>query len=146
MREPLAELEGGGAVVVADVLEHVGVVGGIDDDGDGAVVFGGAAEHRGAADVDVLDGFLEGDVSGLATVCLEGVEIDHHEVDGLDAVCLRLGDVLRIVAQIEEPAVDLRMEGLDAAIENFGEAGEVGDLGDGDPLLFQERRRCRRWR
>ena len=116
--EALAELEGGGAVVGADVFEDVGVVGGIDDDGDGAVIFRGAAEHGGAADVDVLDGFLEGDV-GLGDGLLEGVEVHDHEVDGQDAVFLGLFLVGFVAAEEEEAAVDFRVEGLDAAIQDF---------------------------
>ena len=137
MREALAELEGGGAVIGADVLEHVRVIRGIDDDGDGAVVLGGAAEHGGAADVDVLDGLLEGDV-GFGDGLLEGVEVDDHEVDGLDAVFLGLFLVGLVAAQVEEAAVDLGVQGLDAAIEDLRRAGEGGDFGGGDVLLLEE--------
>ena len=40
----------------------------IGDDGDEAVVLGGRAEHRGAADVDVFDGVFQRTQPSLATV------------------------------------------------------------------------------
>ena len=42
------------------------------------------------------------------------------------------GDMLRVVADVEDAAVDLGMEGLDATVEHLGEAGEVGDVADGE--------------
>ena len=69
---------------------------------------------------------------GLVTVCDEGVEVDDDEVDGRDALSLQLGDVLRQVAAGEDAGVDGGMERLDAAVEDLGEAGELGDGLDGD--------------
>ena len=59
------------------------VVGGGGDDGDVGEVFGGGADHGGAADVDVFDDLVEGDV-GFGGGLLEGVEVDDDHVDGLD--------------------------------------------------------------
>ena len=42
------------------------------------------------------------------------------------------GYVLGVVADVEDAAVDLGMEGLDAAVEHLGEAGEVADVADGE--------------
>ncbi len=60
------------------------------------------------------------------------------QVDGLDAVFGGLAVVLGVVAQEEQAAVDFGVEGFDAAGEDFGEAGVIGDLGDGDALVAQE--------
>ena len=48
------------------------------------MVLGGRAEHRGAADVDVLDRVLEGH-AGPRDRHLERIEIHGHEIDRLDA-------------------------------------------------------------
>ena len=63
-----------------DFGDDGGVVGRINDHGDGLVVLGGGADHRRAADVDVLDGVFKravrlGDAIeniGLAIVCSNG--------------------------------------------------------------------------
>ena len=137
--EPLAELERGRAVVVAHGFQHVGVIRGIDHHCHEAVVFRRAAEHGGAADVDLLDGLFERG-AGLRNRLLEGVEIHHHEVDGQDVVRLRLGDVLGVVAQMEEPAVDLGVERLHAPVHHLGKAGVFADLDDLDALLREQLR------
>src|SRR5690606_6902154 len=53
----------------------------------------------------------------------EGVEVDHHHVDGLDAV-LRHHPVVDAPAA-EDAAVDLRVQGLDPAVHHLREAGVV---------------------
>src|SRR5699024_4387568 len=51
------------------------------DDGDGGVVLGGGADHRGPADVDLLDALVRGGARGDHLA--EGVEVDDDEVEGL---------------------------------------------------------------
>ena len=99
----------------------------VHDDGDVVVVLGGAAEHGGAADVDVLDGVVERDV-GLRDGGLERVKVHHHEVNRRDAVLLHSGLVLSVAADVEQAAVDLRVQRLHAAIEHLGEAGVLGNV------------------
>ena len=52
----------------------------IGDDGDEAVVLRGRAEHRGAADIDVFDGVLQG-AAFFGDGVLEAVEVDDDHVD-----------------------------------------------------------------
>ena len=127
-----AEGVGGLAGVGAEVLEEFFILDGVGDNNDGAVVFGGGADHGGAADVDVFDGFFEGGV-GFGDGGFKGVEVDDDQVDGLDVVLLHGGEVGGVVAEGEKAAVDEGMEGFDAAVHHFGEAGEVGDVFHGDP-------------
>ncbi len=108
---------------------RAGVVGNAGDDGDVFKVFGGGADHGGAADVDVLDEVAEGD-AGLGGGFLKGVEIDDDHVDGLDVVLGDGGFVFGVAADVEQAAVDLGMKGLDAAVEHLREAGEVADVFD----------------
>jgi hypothetical protein len=48
-----------------------------------------------------------------------------------------LADVLGIVAETEDRAVDARVESLDAAIEHLGGAGVILDGGDRKAGLFE---------
>src|SRR5690606_1226354 len=104
------------AVVGLQFVDDRAVVAGVHHDGHGPVVLGGGAHHGGAADVDVLDG--GGQVAvGVRHRGGEGVEVDHHHVDGLDAV-LRHHPVVDAPAA-EDAAVDLRVQGLDPAVHHL---------------------------
>ena len=85
------------------------------------------ADHRGAADVDVLDEFVEVH-AWLGGSFFKGVEIDDDHVDGLNAVLGDGGAVRGIFAAMKNSAVNLGMQRFHAAVEHFGKAGEVGDV------------------
>ncbi len=117
--------------------QHGGVVGRIDDHRHVAVVLGGRAQHGRAADVDVLDGigqraFILGD--GL----LERIQVHHQQVDGRDAVLGQRRHVFGQVAAGQDAAVHLRVQGLDAAVEHFREAGVVGHFRHGQAGLGEQ--------
>ena len=64
---------------------RAGIIGHAGHDGHVFKVLGRGTHHRRAADVDVFDQMAEGN-AGLRGGLLKGVEVDHHHVDGLDAV------------------------------------------------------------
>jgi len=105
------------------------VVAGLGDDGYVLEVLGGGADHGWAADIDVFDEMAEGDI-GLRCSLFEGVEVDDDHVDGHDAVLGDGGFVLGFASDVEQAAVNSGVEGFDAAVEHFGEAGEVADVFD----------------
>src|ERR1044072_7697787 len=81
------------------------------DDRHVSEILRGGADHRGAADVDLLDGLFERDAlagDGL----LEGVEVDDDYVDGADLVLRERARVVGVVADGEDAAVDVWMERL----------------------------------
>ena len=92
------------------------------------MVFGGGADHRRAADVDILDAIVER--SAFRDRRFERIEVHHQEIDRLDVVLFHRGDVLFIPADREQSAMHFRMQRLDAAVHHFGRAGEFGDVGD----------------
>ena len=94
LRHPAAEGEAGRAVVAVELLDQGGIVGDVDDDGDVVVVLGRAADHRRAADVDVLDPVLERRAALQRR--LERIEIDDEEVDRRDVV----GDHRRLMGRL----------------------------------------------
>ncbi len=133
------ELGGGGhfALVGLHLGQHVGVVGRVGDDGDMRVVLGGGTHHGRPADVDVLDRVFQR-AAGLGDGGRERVQVHHHQVDGRDVVLLQRGDMLGQVAARQDAGVHFRLQRLHAAIQHLGEAGVVGDFGDGDAVVGQQ--------
>ena len=135
----------GGVAALVHFAQHARVVHRVDDHGHaagfGAVVLGGGAQHGRAADVDVLDRVGEG-AAGLGDRFAERVEVDHQHVDAVDARRLDGVHVLGAVAARQQAAVDLRMQRLDAAVQDLGRTGVGGDLGDVQAGFGQQR--CRR--
>jgi len=123
--------------LVAHGLEHGVVVGGIADDGHALVVLRRAAQHRRAADVDILDGLFEGDAL-LGDGLLKRVQVDDHQVDHRDAVGTRLGEMGFLVATAQQAAVDFRMQGLHAALHDLGETRVLAHLGDRQAFFGQK--------
>jgi hypothetical protein len=109
-------------------LQHHRVLVGAGDDGHGVEILGCGAHHGRAADVDVLDGFLEA-AARLAGDGLEGIEVDHGEVDARDVLLRHHRVVFALPA--EQAAMDTRVQCLDAPAHDLGEAGVVGHLGHG---------------
>ena len=96
------------------------------------VVLGRRADHRGPADIDILDRVLEAAV-GIGDGLLERVEVDDHEVYGLDAVFAH--DIVVDAAAAQNAAVHLRMQGLDAPRHHFGEARVIRNFGHRDAFV-----------
>ena len=115
--------------------QHLGVVGGLDHHGDVGVVLGGGADHRRAADVDVLDAVVEGRAFGDGR--LERIEVHHQEIDRLDAVLVHRRGVLLVAADRQQAAVHLRVQRLDAAVHHLGKAGELGDVEHLEPGVVE---------
>src|SRR4051794_3469686 len=68
---------------------------------------------------------------------LEGIQVNHDHVDGLDALCGDGLNVLRIIANGQDSTVDLRMQRLDSPIENLGKAGHVRNVADSEAGIGQ---------
>ena len=114
----------------AQGLDHPRIVARIDHHRDARVILGGSTDHRRPTDIDLLDAFI-----GTRTRCHragEGVEVDDDEIEGGNAELLELLDVIGQAHVREEPRVDTGMQGLDPAVQAFGEAGEIGDRRDRD--------------
>ena len=75
------------ALGLAQLGEHGVVALGADDRRREGVVLGRRADHRRAADVDVLDHLLVGDAPPCRRA-LERVQVHAHEIDELDVVLL----------------------------------------------------------
>jgi hypothetical protein len=90
------------------------------------VVLGGGADHRRPADVDILDAVVER--CALGDRLLERIEVHHQKIDRPDAMLFHGACVLRVVADRQQAAMDLRVQGLDPAVHHLGRAGELRDV------------------
>ena len=100
------------------------------------VILGRAPEHCRPADINLFDRLRPGNARPRHRLN-EGIEIDHDQVNGFEAVLFHSGQVGFIIPAMQDPGVNLRMESLDAAIEHLGETGKIVDLNDLDAGLCQ---------
>ena len=126
--EAAAQRQRGRALVGGEFVEHGLIILRLDHHGDVVMVLRRGADHRGAADVDILDALLE--AGALIDGGLERIEIDHQEVDRRDAVRLHRLRVLGIVADRQQSAMHLRMQGLDPAVHHFRKTGQLRNIRD----------------
>src|SRR5580700_9364751 len=88
-------------------------------------ILGGGTDHRRSADVDVLDQLFDRDARPGCGF-FEGVEIDHDHVDRPDAVLGYGCDVRGNLAAMQDAAVHLGMQRLNAAIKHFRKSSQLG--------------------
>ena len=137
LRHLAAEAQPRRAVVGLQFLEQARIILDVDDHDDVGVILRRGANHRGAADVDVLDHLVER--RGALKRVLERIEVDHQEIDGRDAVRDHRRLMRGIGTNGEQAAVDARMQRLQPAVHHFRKSGELRDVDDGD-ARFRERR------
>ena len=107
------------------------------------VILGGAPDHAGTADINLLDGLIEGDpLPGDGG--LEGIEVDGDEIDGFDAKPVCVGSVGLEIAPEEQAPVDPGVEGLHPAVEAFWRSGVGGHLLGLQPGLLERSQRTAR--
>ena len=106
-------------------------------------VLGRRTQHRGAPDVDVLDGVLHLH-AGFGNRFAERVEVDADHVDEPDAVLLQRPQMLGIVAARQQTAVHLGMEGLDPSVADFGESRHLADVQHFNTAVAQQFHRSAR--
>ena len=123
------------AIVLRQGGGDPGVVGRVDNHGHPVEVFGRGADHRRPADVDHFDDLVECSARGHGF--FEGIEVADHEVDTADAVGFELVKVGSLRAVGKDAAMDARVQGFDAAVQDFGMAGDLGDRHDGQAVVLQ---------
>ena len=134
-RRASSAAQGRRAAMLRQLGQHRGVILGLDHHGDVGVVLGGGADHRRAADVDVLDAVVVS--RALRDRRLERIEVDHQQVDRPDAVRGHRRRVLLVVADRQQPAVHLRVQRLHPAVHHLGKAGQLRDVHHLEPGILQ---------
>ena len=122
---------------MAQLIEHRRVLARIGQHRHIFPVLGRAAHHGWAADVDVLDGVFQR-ATRLGHGGFKRVEVDHQQVDGVNAVGLQGGHVLGHIAARQQAAMHLGVQRLHAAIQHLWETGDLGHLFDRQALLCQQ--------
>ena len=92
--------------IFADLFRYLIIVRRIGDDRHGLMVLGRAAQHGGTADVDVLDRICQCHIR-LGNCGLKGIQVHHHQIDGMDAVLCAGRFMLCIAPQMQQSAVHL---------------------------------------
>jgi hypothetical protein len=101
------------------------------------MVLGRGADHRGAADIDVLDPLVEPGVPLQRR--FERIEIDDQEVDRRDVVGEHRGLMRRLGSDRQQTSVHPRVQGLDPAIHHLREAGDLSHVDDREAALIKRR-------
>ena len=135
-RQPLARRVAELAALRPQLLDDRSVLLRVGDDRHVLIILGRGPHQGRPADVDVLNDLL---VAGprLGDRCLEWIEVAHDEINRADAELGQGRQMLRAVAAGEDAAVDVRVERLDPAVEDFRKARQVGDVTDGQPRVRQ---------
>ncbi len=126
-----------GAVVLFQIVDESGVLRRIGQYRDARVILCRRAQHRRAADIDVLDRLVER-MSRVGGHLFERIQIDHQQIDRRDFMLLHHGGV--DIRAAEQAAVDFRMQGLDPAVHDFRKAGDPADLGHVEAGIAQRPR------
>ena len=140
--QPLPEAQGRGPVMGGQLVQKRLIILDIHHDVHKGMVLGRCPDHRGAADVDILDAGLV--VGALGDRLLEGVKVHHQKVDLLDPMRDHRADMGIVVAQRQKPAMHSRMQGLDPAIHHLGKTRHIRHILDHQPRCAQRRRRSAR--
>ena len=132
-----------GVAAGADFVENLRIVRRVADHRHIGPVLGRRTQHRGTADIDILDGVLHLHV-GLRDRLPERIEVHADHVDKLDIVLLQRLQVFRIVAAGQQAAVHVGVQGLDAAVADFGKSRHVADVDNLDTAVGQQFHRAAR--
>ena len=148
-----------GAVVLADAVEgchgqrkpgffrqmpgglqlrqRCGVLGGVGQHAHIFPVLGATAHHGGAANVNVLDSIVQA-ATGPGYSGLKGVEVDHQQVNGVNAMRGQRCHVFGHLTAGEQTAVHCGVQGFDAAVQHLGETREFGHFGHWQAVRGQQ--------
>ncbi len=114
------------AAVPGKFIKQDRVIGRLDNDGDITVVFRGGADHRRAADIDILDAIVEAGAARHGF--LKRIKIDDQKIDRPNAMRAHRFGMRGVAADGEQTAMHGRMQRLDAAVHHFRKAGQIGHV------------------
>ncbi len=97
-----------------------GIILDIDDHRHGLEILRGGADHRGTADIDVLDAILK--ARAARDRRLERIEIDDKKIDRRDSMRQHRRFMRRIFAHRQEAAMNFRMQASSPARPSFRES------------------------
>jgi len=131
---------GEGRAAPGDCLSESVVLVGMRDDCREGVILGRGPHQARAADVDQFDR-LRRSAAWFRDDALEGVEVDDHGVEPLDAVGGEHVEVVGAIGAGQDACEDVRMKRLHAAVEYLGKTGDRRDIFDVEAVGGEGRRR-----
>jgi hypothetical protein len=119
--------------------DRFGILFGIAEHADALEVLRRGAQERNAADVDLLDRFVQRRAVARDGL-LERIEVDDDGRDQRDAIRFRFGLVRRVARVAQDAAEDVRVQRLHATVEHRWETGELLDVAHVEAGSAQVRR------
>ena len=116
--------------------QYIVVLRRVGHDGHAVVVLGRCPHHCGAADVDLLHHVCAREAV-LGRRLLKRVQVDHHDLDGLDAVGGHVGGIALVVPAAKDSPVHLRVQRLHAAPHDLWVASDLAHVRHGKPGIAQ---------
>ena len=127
-RQVKAGIETDFASIGLHLSQHTLVIRGVANHDHIFMIFSRRAQHRGATDIDILDGVFQRAIV-FGDRLLEGVQIHDHHVDGWNIVLRQRIHMLRQVAPRQDTAMNFRVQGFDTPIQHFRKAGVIRHFG-----------------
>ncbi len=101
------------------------------------MILRGSAQHRRAADIDVLDRVVERALDSRHGL-LKWIQVDDENFDRIDRMLGQRARVFSLGSIGQQAGMDARIQRLHAPIEYLWKAGVLRDLGNFDPALAQQ--------
>ena len=131
-----AQGEAGDTVVLLQLRQHVVVLVRLAHHRHVREILGRGAQHGHAADVNVGERLVQGEVA-VSRHGLEGVEVDDDQIDERQVVSGGVSHLIGLVALGENAAVQAGMQGFDPAAEHLRQAGHVLHGHDRNAVILQ---------
>jgi hypothetical protein len=100
------------------------------------VVLSSRTQHGRTSYINVFYCFLQFNIF-LEDGLTEGIQIDYHQVNGVDFQRLQLTHMLRVIPDRKNTAMYLWVQGFYPAVQTFGEAGYFTDIGNRYSCILQ---------
>ena len=75
--------------------------------------------------------------AGFGDGCLEGVEVDGNDVDGVNTKFVELLHMFRVIAHCKKPCVNDGVKGFHSTVQAFGKICQFADTNDGKTCIRQ---------
>ena len=127
LRQPPFRFPRERALRASHLFGDAGIIGGRSNHRDILKIFGRRTNHRRPANIDVFYQFLEVHAR-LGGGFFKGVQIHNHHVDGRNAMLGNRRPMPAVFTAMQNSAVNLRMQRLDAPIQHLRKSRKLGNI------------------
>ena len=118
-----------------DFINNPAIVFRVDHNGHKGMVFGGGADHGGAANIDIFDGIGQAAVF-FGNRGFKGVEIHHHQINGGNIIFCHYRFICAPASQ--NTAMNFWMQGFDPPVHDLRKACVLGNFLDRHAIIRQQ--------